>query len=248
MSQQAWSREEFAKALHSLGHRYHIHHPFQMAMAAGQLSKKAIQGWVINRFYYQLNIPRKDAYLMARCPDQKVRRRWIQRIIDHDGREGDEGGIECWIRMGEACKLQREEIVSLKHVLPGVRFAVDAYWNFVRDHDWHEGICSSLTELFAPTAHRERLATWPKYYPWIDPTGLEYFSNRLKEAHRDVEHGLEVTLDYFITREQQNRALEILQFKLDVLWAILDAMHLAYVLDMPPYFNEAQVHESTVSG
>ncbi|MEM7255594.1 MAG: pyrroloquinoline-quinone synthase PqqC [Pseudomonadota bacterium] len=238
---RAWNRQEFEEALRSLGHRYHINHPFQVAMAAGDLSKPAIQGWVANRFYYQLNIPKKDAYLMAQCPDQAVRRRWIQRIIDHDGRDGDEGGIECWIRMGEACGLTRDDIVSLKHVLPGVRFAVDAYWNFVRDHAWQEAVCSSLTELFAPTAHRERLATWPTQYPWIEPEGLEYFRNRLSEAHRDVEHGLEVTLDHFTTREQQDRALEILQFKLDVLWTMLDAMQLAYVLEMPPYFNEREV-------
>ncbi|NKC10652.1 MAG: pyrroloquinoline-quinone synthase PqqC [Gammaproteobacteria bacterium] len=234
----AWTPAQFEQALRALGSRYHIHHPFQVMMGEGKLSKKAIQGWVANRFYYQLNIPHKDAYLMANCPDRAVRRRWIQRIIDHDGREGDEGGIECWIRMAVACGLTREEVVSLEHVLPGVRFAVDAYRNFVRDAEWHEGICSSLTELFAPTAHRQRLATWPEQYPWIEPQGLEYFRNRLAEAHRDVEHGLAVTLAHFTTRALQDRALEILQFKLDVLWSILDAMHLAYVLAMPPYFNE----------
>jgi len=237
----AWSQEEFECELRARGTRYHIHHPFQTLMAEGKLSRRAIQGWVANRFYYQINIPNKDGYLLARCPDREVRRRWIQRLLDQDGREGDEGGIECWIRMGEACGLAREEVVSLEHVLPGVRFAVDAYRNFVRDADWREGVCSSLTELFAPTAHRERLATWPEHYPWIEPQGLEYFRNRLAEAHRDVEHGLEVTLQHFDTRGLQARALEILQFKLDVLWTMLDSMYMAYVLDMPPYFNEAEV-------
>ncbi len=237
---EAWSPAAFEAKLRSRGVRYHIHHPFQVMMNRGELEKPAIQGWVANRFYYQIGIPQKDAALMSNCPDRAVRRRWIQRMLDHDGREGDEGGIELWIRLGEACGMDRESIVSLEHVLPGVRFAVDAYVNFVRRADWHEGACSSLTELFAPTIHRERLATWPEHYPWIEPDGLAYFQNRLGEAHRDVQHGLEITLSHFRTREQQERALEILDFKLDVLWSMLDAMYMAYVSHMPPYFNVDQ--------
>lgn len=233
----AWSRDEFEQRLRSLGARYHIHHPYQIKMNAGELSREQMQGWVANRFYYQIVIPQKDAALMANCPEREVRRRWIQRMLDHDGHEGSEGGIEAWIRLGEACGLEREEIVSLKRVLPGVRFAVDAYVNFVRRASWRDAVCSSLTELFAPTIHRERLKTWPRHYSWLDPGGLEYFENRLGEAHRDVEHGLAVTLDGFTTAAEQRRALEIVQFKLDVLWSMLDAMYLAYVLDMPPYFN-----------
>jgi pyrroloquinoline-quinone synthase len=232
-----WSREEFEQRLRGLGSRYHIHHPYQVKMNAGELSREQIQGWVANRFYYQINIPQKDAALMANCPDREVRRHWVQRILDHDGRAGEDGGIEAWIRLGEACGLERDAIVSQQHVLPGVRFAVDAYVNFVRRASWQEAVCSSLTELFAPTIHRERLAQWPVHYPWMDPGGLQYFQNRLGEAHRDVEHGLAITLEEFASAEQQLRALEIVQFKLDVLWSMLDAMYLAFVLDMPPYFT-----------
>jgi pyrroloquinoline-quinone synthase len=232
-----WSREEFEQRLRGLGARYHIHHPYQVQMNAGELNREQIQGWVANRFYYQINIPQKDAALMANCPDREVRRHWVQRILDHDGRAGEDGGIEAWIRLGEACGLERDAIVSLQQVLPGVRFAVDAYVNFVRRASWQEAVCSSLTELFAPTIHRERIAQWPGHYPWMDPGGLEYFQTRLGEAHRDVEHGLAITLDAFTSAEQQQRALEIVQFKLDVLWSMLDAMYLAYMLDMPPYFT-----------
>lgn len=235
--QAAWTREEFEQALRALGRRYHIHHPFNVMMNEGVLPREAVRGWVANRFYYQIKIPQKDAALMANCPDRAVRRRWIQRILDHDGREGEEGGIELWIRLGEACGLTRSSIISLEHVLPGVRFAVDAYFNFVRHADWHDAACSSLTELFAPTIHRQRLASWPHRYPWIEPEGLSYFQNRLGEAHRDVEHGLEITLAHYVTRAEQERAMSILQFKLDVLWTMLDAMQLAYVDGRPPYFN-----------
>jgi len=232
-----WSRDEFAARLQAMEPYYHIHHPFQVKMNSGQLSKTAVQGWVLNRFYYQTAIPNKDAALLSNCPDREVRRRWIQRIIDHDGNEQSEGGIERWVRLGMACGLDREQIVSQREVLPGVRFAVDAYVNFVRRASWQEGVASSLTELFAPTIHKERIAEWPKHYPWIDQTGLDYFRGRVTEAHRDVAHGLGLTLDLFQTRAEQERALEILRFKLNVLWSMLDAMTMAYLYEQPPFFN-----------
>jgi pyrroloquinoline-quinone synthase len=197
-------------------------------MNNGLCTREQVQGWVYNRFYYQIAIPLKDAAVLANMPDREQRRQWVLRILDHDGAQGDEGGIEAWLRLGEACGLKREDVRSLKYVLPGVRFAVDAYVNFARRAPWQEAVCSSLTELFAPTIHKKRLENWPQFYPWIEPQGYQYFRKRLSEARRDVEHGLQVTLDYFKTREAQERALEILQFKLDVLWTMLDTMQLAY--------------------
>lgn len=227
--QAAWSREEFEKQLRAKGAGYHIHHPFNVAMNSGKLSPDQIRGWVQNRFYYQINIPLKDGAIISNCPDREVRRHWVQRIIDHDGGKDDEGGIGAWIKLGEACGIRRDDIVSLKQVLPAVRFAIDAYVNFARQQPWQEAVCASLTELFAPQIHKDRLANWPEHYPWIAKDGLHYFRSRVSLAQRDVEHGLQITLDYFRTREQQERALEILQFKLDVLWSMLDAMQIAYM-------------------
>jgi pyrroloquinoline-quinone synthase len=225
---QPWSKEEFEQKLRAKGKRYHIYHPYQVAMNSGKLTREQIHGWVCNRFYYQISIPVKDGAILSNMPDRDHRRLWILRIIDHDGTQGDEGGIEAWLRLGEAVGLRREEITSLEHVLPGVRFAIDAYVNFARRAPWQEAVCSSLTELFAPEIHKERLSNWPQHYPWIDQSGYAYFRKRLSEARRDVEHGLRVTLDHFRTREQQQRALDILQFKLDILWSMLDAMQIAY--------------------
>lgn len=223
-----WSEREFEAELRAKGARYHIHHPFHVAMNGGRCTKAQVRGWVLNRFYYQVNIPIKDAAILANMSDRDERREWIKRILDHDGTQGDEGGIEAWLRLGEAVGLAREELTSLRHVLPGVRFAVDAYVNFARRASWQEAVCASLTELFAPEIHKERLAGWPQHYPWIDASGYAYFRKRLSEARRDVEHGLEVTLEHFRTRAEQERALEILQFKLDVLWSMLDAMQHEY--------------------
>lgn len=228
-----WTREEFEAQIRAKGGRYHIFHPYHVAMNSGKLTKAQIQGWVCNRFYYQIAIPIKDAAIMANMPDRDHRRLWIQRIIDHDGTEGDEGGIEAWLTLADAVGIDRAEVTSLKHVLPGVRFAVDAYINFARTRPWQEAVCSSLTELFAPEIHKERLANWPQHYPWIDQGGYAYFRKRLSEARRDVEHGLRVTLGYFQTREQQQRALDIVQFKLDVLWTMCDAMMVNYGIGEP---------------
>ncbi len=229
------AKAEFEKRLRDKGNFYHIHHPFQVAMYEGRSTREQIRAWVANRFYYQVNIPMKDAAIMANCPDPAVRREWVQRILDHDGRDGDFGGIEAWLKLGEACGLRREELLDHRHVLPGVRFAVDAYVNFARQNSWQDAVCSSLTEMFAPEIHKQRLNTWPEHYPWIEPEGLGYFQKRLSEARRDVEFGLTFTLAHFRTPAEQEHALQILQFKLDVLWTMLDAMTMAYCYQRPPY-------------
>jgi pyrroloquinoline-quinone synthase len=225
---QPWSAEEFESRLRAMGKSYHIHHPYQVMMKEGKATREQIQAWVANRYYYQINIPIKDAAIIANCPEREVRRHWVQRILDHDGFAGEAGGIEAWIRLGEAVGLSREDIVSQRHVLPGVRFAVDAYVNFARHRPWQEAAAASLTELFAPTIHQSRLDNWPSYYPWIEAAGYDYFRRRLNEAPRDVVHGLRITLGHFTTREQQERVIDILQMKLDILWSMLDAMLLAH--------------------
>lgn len=232
MTAPAWSRDEFEAKLRERGRSYHIHHPFNVMLNTGKATPEQIRGWVANRFYYQIAIPIKDAAVMSNCTDREVRRGWIQRILDHDGFEiggvKDPGGIEAWLRLGEAVGLTRAEIEDQRHLIPAVKFAVDAYVNFARRAPWQEAVCSSLTELFAPEIHKQRLATWPEHYAWIEPQGLSYFRNRVSQARRDVEQGLAVTLDHFDTRPLQERALEILQFKLDILWAMNDAMALKY--------------------
>ncbi|MEB5477245.1 pyrroloquinoline-quinone synthase PqqC [Acinetobacter pollinis] len=236
-TQTAFTTEEFKQAILDKGKYYHIYHPFHVMMHEGRATQKQIQAWVANRYYYQINIPLKDAAIMANCPDQRVRQEWIQRMIDQDGEYPDGGGREAWLRLAEAVGLTREQVISEELVLPGVRFAVDAYVNFARRTSWREAASSSLTELFAPKIHQSRLDSWPQHYPWINEQGYDYFRSRLGQARRDVEHGLNITLDSFTTCESQQRMLEILQFKLDILWSILDALTLAYVHNEAPYHS-----------
>jgi pyrroloquinoline-quinone synthase len=220
--------DSFVSALRAHSQRYHDSHPFHQAMNAGTLNRAQIQGWVANRYCYQEAIPRKDAAILSNCPDREVRRRWIRRITDHDGSGNEAGGIEAWLRLGEAVGLDREGVASQRQVVPGVRFAVDAYVTFARTRPWVEAVASSLTELFAPDLMAERLAAFEQYYPWIDPAGLAYFRSRLTQAPRDSEHALEVVTEYCRTPDQQAAAVAALSFKCDVLWAIMDAIDGAY--------------------
>lgn len=234
MSKQPLSKEEFEKQLRDMNKMYHINHPFHVKMYEGKCTKEQIQGWVANRFYYQCMIPIKDAAILSNNPPIEHRRKWVQRIIDHDS---PNGGIDAWLQLGEVVGLEKEDLISHKYLLPGVKFAIDAYVSFAKKSSWQESAASSLTELFAPEIHQQRLNTWPEHYPWIDKKGLQYFQKRLTEARRDVEHGLRVTLDTFKTYEEQQKIVSLLQFKLDILWCILDSIYMAYELNMPPYFN-----------
>jgi pyrroloquinoline-quinone synthase len=220
--------EGFIEALRAQSQGYHSLHPFHLRMNEGSLERRQIQGWTANRFYYQENIPRKDAAILSNCPDRGVRRRWIRRIHDHDGTAEGEGGIEAWLRLGEAVGLTREEMWDERHVVPGVRFAVDAYVNFARTRPWVEAVASSLTELFAPDLMAERLRAFERLYTWIDPEGLAYFRARLTQAPLDSEHALEVVMEHCHTPEEKARAVDALSFKNDVLWSMLDAIDGAY--------------------
>jgi pyrroloquinoline-quinone synthase len=216
--------EALIDRLHAQGTRYHNLHPFHRRMDAGELSREELQRWVANRFYYQACIPLKDAAIMSNCPEVVVRREWIQRIIDHDGTAGGDGGIESWLRLGEALGVSREELESERRVLPGVRYAVDAYVNFARQRPWIEAVASSLTELFGPAAIRVRLEALERHYDWIDPEGLEYFRTRLVKAPRDADYALGLVVERCRTIEQQDAAVAALRFKTQVLWAQLDAI------------------------
>ncbi len=223
-----WTREEFEARLRALlEERYHHRHPFHQKMHEGRLSPRQLRGWIANRFYYQEQIPVKDALLLAKMP-REYRRLWIRRIIDHDGARPGEGGIEAWLRLGEAAGLEREELVRHVHLVPGARFAVDAYVNFVRDHSWVEGVAASLTELVAPHLHTLRLDRLPRHYPWVRPEGLEYFRTRIQQAARDAQEALEIVFAHSPTLEAQQRALRAVEVKCELLWAFLDAVSLAY--------------------
>ena len=216
--------EEFVARLRAQGTRYHNLHPFHQRMDAGELTREELERWVSNRFYYQKCIPLKDAAILSNCPEVEVRREWIQRIIDHDGTTEGTGGIESWLRLGKALGVSREELISERGVLPGVRYAVDAYVSFARTKPWIEAVASSLTELFGPAAIRVRLDALERHYDWIDLAGLEYFRARLVQAPRDAQYALDLTVDRCRTRAQQDAAVAALRFKTEMLWAQLDAI------------------------
>jgi len=224
--QTPWAPDEFADALRAQGDRYHSLHPFHVRMDAGELTRDELQRWVANRYMYQVIIPRKDAAILSNCPERDVRRAWISRIYDHDGDDTNRGGIESWFVLGEALGVDRETMASERLVLPAVRYACEAYLTFCREKPWIEAVASSLTELFGPKAIRVRLEGMEKHYPWIDPAGLDYFRARLRLAPRDAQYALDLVVDRCRTWESQQRCIDALNFKLDMLWVQLDAIEL----------------------
>ena len=226
---RALSASELADAMRAFSTSYYAIHPFHRMMRDGTLSKRQLQGWVANRLAYQRAIPRKDGAIISNCPDPAVRRDWLQRIVDHDGTTPGSGGIELWITLGEALGVPREEMDDERHVLPGVRMAAESYVTFCKTHHWVESVASSLTELFAPSLMHERLAAFPKYYPWVDVAGLEYFRGRLIQAPRDSSQGLAIVTAHCTTVEWQRRAFAALAFKIEMLWVMIDTIHHAYL-------------------
>ena len=224
------TRDEFEARLRRIGaERYHDLHPFHRLLHGGGCTPDQVRAWVINRYYYQSRIPMKDAAFMSRVEEPALRRAWRSRIEDHDGTAENEGGIARWLKLAQAVGLDPDYVASAEGVLPATRFAVDAYVRFVREKTLLEAVASSLTELFAPKIHAERIEGLLKNYDFADDTSLSYFRKRLTEAPKDVAFGLAWVLDHADTAEKQDAAANALIFKTDVLWSQLDALASAYV-------------------
>jgi len=216
--------------------RYHRLHPFHKMLHGGQCTKCQVQAWALNRYYYQAMIPIKDASLIARCPDSETRREWRGRLVDHDGEKCGEGGIARWLKLTDGLELDRDYVASCRGLLPTTRFAVDAYVHFVRDRTLLEAIASSLTELFSPEIISERIEGMLKHYDFVTAETLAYFSQRPPQAERDSRFALDYVTSRAVTAETQRAVLRALEFKCDVLWAMLDALYHAYVVPghIPP--------------
>ena len=223
-------REAFIDWLRREGEsRYHDRHRYHVLMHEGKLSREQLQQWVLNRYYYQTRIPIKDALILSKSEDPAFRRMWIRRVHDHDGTAAGEGGLAMWLRLAEGVGLDREEVASCRSVLPGVRFACDAYVELVRSRSLLEAVASSLTEFFAPDIMSRRVLAWEKHYPWVDPQMLEYFRSRVSRARRDSEEAIEFVVRHATTYELQERSVAALIRKTEILWHLLDCLHAAYV-------------------
>jgi pyrroloquinoline-quinone synthase len=231
------SPNQLEAAIRQVGaERYHDKHPFHRLLHGGKLNKGQVQAWALNRYCYQTAVPRKDAALMSRTMDRALRREWVHRILDHDGAGGEEGGIERWLVLAEALGLDRAYVISMQGALPATRFAVEAYVDFVRQRTLLEAVASSLTELFAPSIHRERISGMLENYDFISDHAMQYFKRRLDQANRDADFALAYVRQHALTPEQQAAAVDAVRFKCSVLWAQLDALHHAYVVPalIPP--------------
>lgn len=224
------SMEELRAALRQVGEqRYHHRHPFHALMHEGKLSRGQLQGWALNRYYYQSVIPIKDAIILSRSDDPEFRRAWRKRIVDHDGdSRSQDGGIKRWLKLAEATGLDPERVASKREVLPATRYAVNEYLNLVRARPLLEAVASSLTELFSRDLITLRMDRLRQHYPWL-AGGLDYFEARLEQAPEDAAFAIRYVHENARTREEQEKAIQALRDKCDILWAQLDALYFAYV-------------------
>ncbi|HEY3666087.1 MAG TPA: pyrroloquinoline-quinone synthase PqqC [Polyangiaceae bacterium] len=231
MTQRApLAKEEFIDWLRREGaSRYHDAHRVHVLMHQGKLSKAQLQQWVLNRFYYQTRIPIKDAIILSKSEDPAFRRAWIRRIHDHDGNVPGEGGLELWLRLAEGVGLSRDEVAGLGSVLPGVKFACDAYVTLVRERSLLEAVASSLTEFFAPDLMSRRILAWQEHYPWVDGEMLAYFRSRVPRARFDSEEAIGFVVSQATTYDLQERSVAALIRKTEILWHLLDCVEKAYV-------------------
>ena len=221
---------EFEARLRAIGaERYHNLHPFHRLLHDGKLNKGQVQAWALNRYIYQARIPIKDAIIVSRLPTPELRVVWRVRIEDHDGVTGADGGIARWLKLTDGLGLDRTMVTSERAALPATIFAADAYVHFVRDKSVLEAVASSLTELFAPTIIAERVEGMLANYDFVTKETLAYFGKRMTQAPRDADFALRYCIEHARTREAQQLCLDALTFKCNVLWAMLDALHHAYV-------------------
>jgi pyrroloquinoline-quinone synthase len=231
-----WTPAEFEAAIQAVGtERYHDKHPFHHLLHGGKLKKQQVAAWALNRFCYQSAVPRKDAAFVSRVFDRQLRRDWLHRVIEHDGMGDDPGGIERWLVLTDALGLERDYVVSMKGALPATRFAVEAYVAFVREQPLNVAVASSLTELFAPKIHKERIAGMLEGYDFIDDKVMAYFKKRLVQAPNDAGFALKYIQDHCTTRDEQEACVDAVRFKCNVLWVQLDALYHAYINgNVPP--------------
>ncbi len=238
---------EFDAALRAVGaERYHDKHPFHKLLHGGELNKGQVQAWALNRYCYQEGVPRKDAAFISRVHDRELRREWIHRLLDHDGYGEEPGGIERWLTLTDGLGLPRDYVVSRRGALPATKFAVEAYVRFVVEQPLVVAVASSLTELFAPPIHRERISGMLENYDFIDERVMAYFKRRLAQAPRDADFALNYVKVHARSRAEQDACVDAVRFKCDMLWAQLDALNHAYVTPgaIPPgAFRPGQSHD-----
>ena len=223
------SMEQLRAELRAVGEeRYHHRHPFHQLMHEGKLNRGQLQAWALNRYYYQSRIPIKDAIILSRSEDPNFRRAWRKRVVDHDGDETSEGGIQRWLKLAEATGLDASRVARGDEVLPATRYAVNEYLNLVKTRTLLEAVASSLTELFSRDLISLRIDRLREHYPWLSH-GLDYFQARLSQAPEDAAFALNYVFENARTRAEQEKAILALRDKCDILWAQLDALYFAYV-------------------
>lgn len=222
-----WNPREFEKQIKARLKPHVSQHPFYRKLRDGSLHQTQLHVWLANEWYFQQNLPLKDAAILSNCEDANFRRTWTRRLLDQDGGETGTGAVEHWARLANSMGLDANTLHEMTLVTPGVRFAVDTYINFARRAPWTEAVCASLGELFNADALNALFATLEQHYGKPDGHAVAFFNERAASQRKDWDAAIEAVCDYFKSREDQEYALDILQFKHDILWTCLDSVSLS---------------------
>jgi len=222
-----------ARLTEQLTPRYLDKHPFMQLFYRGELSRKQVRAWIVNRLYLQNNIGIKDAAIISNCSIPEVRRLLLARSVRREGLEGAMGDVEGYLELAEAAGLRRDAVLKARR-LPGVRFAVNELVNFARRVGWVEGISTSLYETLAREELMKRVEAIKAHYSWIRPEGIRFFMSRLGHVKRDSEVVLDLVMKYNADRKAQEASLSAAATYGEIVWAIHDALYMGYVVQDSP--------------
>lgn len=224
-----WTARDFEKQLRNRLKPHVGQHPFYKQLREGSLNQTQLHVWLANEWYFQQNLPLKDAAILSNCEDAQFRRVWTRRLLEQDGGESGAGAVEHWARLSTSLGVDSDTLQEMTLVTPGVRFAMDTYINFARRAPWTEAVCASLGELANGENLRALFDTLAQHYGKPDAQAVEFFTQRASHQRKDWDAALGAMCDYFKSREDQEYALDILQFKHDILWTCLDSVSLSPV-------------------
>ena len=207
-------------------------------MHGGKCSKGQVQAWALNRYYYQAMIPIKDASLIARCEDPAIAPRMAQsRLVDHDGEREGEGGIARWLKLTDGLGLDRDYVDLAARAVAGDEVCRRCLCAFRAREDAAGGDRLLADRAVLAGNHRRahgRHAQELRLRHRARRSPISRSARRRPSAIRDF--ALDYVKQHARTAETQQQVLAALEFKCDVLWAMLDALYHAYVAprQVPP--------------
>jgi pyrroloquinoline-quinone synthase len=201
------------------------HHPFMKLLYSGKLSPHQMKVWIINRYYFLKFVPVKDAIIMSKCTDLGLRKLWLSRLARRVGIGGYLGDVQGWEMFAEAAGVSRRELKDSKIVLPEVRKAVKSYLDFVRSVNWLYAMSASIAEAMFIEELPRRLKSLIEMYEWIEPSGLEFFFQRLTYLNEEINLLSDAINKKIHSVKQLNNCIRAIIFNCNLQWTMLNSIY-----------------------